>query len=121
MAEEVLTVFTTWPDLETARTAARTLVEERLAACGNIVPGVESVYRWEGKVETGAEVLVVFKTVIGSYQQFEARLRALHPYRCRRCWRCASPMGCLRISAGWSRAADSAAPTAARSRPCGVR
>ena len=81
MAEEVLTVFTTWPDLDTARTAARTLVEERLAACGNIVPGVESVYRWEGKVETGAEVLVVFKTVIGSYQMFETRLRALHPYQ----------------------------------------
>ncbi|KAB2646369.1 MAG: divalent-cation tolerance protein CutA [Verrucomicrobia bacterium] len=81
MAEEVLTVFTTWPDLDTARTAARTLVEEKLAACGNIVPGVESVYRWEGKVETGAEVLVVFKTVIGSYQMFETRLRALHPYQ----------------------------------------
>ena len=81
MAEEVLTVFTTGPDLDTARTAARTLVEERLAACGNIVPGVESVYRWEGKVETGAEVLVVFKTVIGSYQMFETRLRALHPYQ----------------------------------------
>ena len=81
MAEEVLTVCTTWPDLDTARTAARTLVEERLAACGNIVPGVESVYRWEGKVETGAEVLVVFKTVIGSYQMFETRLRALHPYQ----------------------------------------
>ena len=81
MAEEVLTVFTTWPDLDTARTAARTLVEERLAACGNIDPGVESVYRWEGQVETGAEVLVVFKTVIGSYQMFETRLRALHPYQ----------------------------------------
>ena len=81
MAEEVLTVFTTWPDLDTARTAARTLVEERLAACGNIVPGVESVYRWEGKVETGAEVLVVFKTVIGSYQMFETRLLELHPYQ----------------------------------------
>lgn len=81
MTEEVLTVFTTWPDLETARAAARALVEERLAACGNIVPGVESVYRWEGKVETGGEVLVVFKTVIGSYQMFETRLRALHPYQ----------------------------------------
>ena len=80
MAEEVLTVFTTWPDLETARAAARTLVEERLAACGNIVPGVESVYRWEGKVETGAEVLVVFKTTIGRYPALEARVRALHPY-----------------------------------------
>ena len=81
MAEEVLTVFTTWPDIETARMAARTLVEEKLAACGNIVPGVESVYRWEGKVETGAEVLVVFKTVSRSYQKFETRLRALHPYQ----------------------------------------
>ena len=81
MAEEILTVFTTWPDVETARTAARMLVEERLAACGNIVPGVESVYRWEGKVETGAEVLVVFKTVLGSDAAFETRLRALHPYQ----------------------------------------
>ena len=80
MAEEVLTVFTTWPDVETARAAARTLVEEKLAACGNIVPGVESIYRWEGKVETGAEVLVIFKTTRGSYAALEARVRALHPY-----------------------------------------
>ena len=80
MAEEALTVFTTWPDLETARTAARTLVEEKLAACGNIVPGVESIYRWEGKVETGAEVLVIFKTTVGSYPALEARVRTLHPY-----------------------------------------
>ena len=80
MAEEVLAVFTTWPDVETARAAARTLVEEKLAACGNIVPGMESVYRWEGKVETGAEVLVIFKTTRGSYAALEARVRALHPY-----------------------------------------
>ena len=81
MPDEILTVFTTWPDLETARIAARTLVEEKLAACGNIVPGVESIYRWEGKVETSAEVLVIFKTTVGSYQDFETRLRALHPYQ----------------------------------------
>ena len=80
MAEEVLTVFTTWPDFDTARAAARTLVEEKLAACGNIVPGVESVYRWEGKVETGSEVLVVFKTTIGRYPALEARVQTLHPY-----------------------------------------
>ena len=80
MAEEVLTVFTTWPDLETARTGARTLVEERLVACGNIVPGVESIYRWEGKVETGEEVLVIFKTTAGNYPALETRVRALHPY-----------------------------------------
>ena len=80
MAEEVLTVFTTWPDVETARAAVRTLVEEKLAACGNILPGVESIYRWEGKVETGAEVLVIFKTTVCSYAALEARVRALHPY-----------------------------------------
>ncbi len=80
MVEEVLTVFTTWPDVETARTVAHTLVEEKLAACGNIVPGVESIYRWEGKVETGAEVLVIFKTTRGCYAALEARVRALHPY-----------------------------------------
>jgi periplasmic divalent cation tolerance protein len=81
MAEEVLIVLTTWPDTEKARSAARVLVEEKLAACGNIVPGVESIYRWEGKVETSAEVLVIFKTVIGAYQRFETRVRALHPYQ----------------------------------------
>jgi periplasmic divalent cation tolerance protein len=81
MAEEVLIVLTTWPDVEKARAATRTLVEEKLVACGNIVPGVESIYRWEGKVEMSAEVIVIFKTVIGSYQRFETRVRELHPYQ----------------------------------------
>jgi periplasmic divalent cation tolerance protein len=81
MAEEVLTVLTTWPDAEKARATARLLVEEKLAACGNIVPGVESIYRWEGRVETSAEVILIFKTVIGSYQRFETRVRELHPYQ----------------------------------------
>lgn len=80
MAEEVLVVLTTWPDVATARTAARTLVEEKLVACGNIVPGVESIYRWKGSVETSAEVLVVFKTTIARYDAFAARLLQLHPY-----------------------------------------
>ena len=62
MAEEVLVVLTTWPDVEKARAAARTLVEEKLAACANLVPGVESIYRWQGAVETSAEVLVILKT-----------------------------------------------------------
>jgi len=80
MAEEILIVVTTWPDALQARAAVRTLVEERLAACGNLVPGVESIYRWEGKVETSAEVIVIFKTTIGRYPQFEARVKALHSY-----------------------------------------
>lgn len=80
MAEEVLVVLTTWPDVEKARAAARTLVEEKLVACANIVPGVESIYRWEGKVETSVEVMVVFKTTIARYQMMETRILALHTY-----------------------------------------
>ena len=80
MAEEVLVILTTWPDAEAAREAGRTLVEEKLAACANIVPGVESIYRWEGKVETSAEVLMILKTTIARYQMLETRIRALHSY-----------------------------------------
>lgn len=80
MAEEVLLVLTTWPDPAKARAAAQTLVEERLAACANLVPGVESIYRWEGKVETAGEVLMILKTTIARYQMLETRIRALHSY-----------------------------------------
>jgi len=77
---EALIVFGTFPNVETARSIARTLVEEQLAACGNLIPHVESIYRWKGVVETSAEVLVLFKTTRSSYPSFEARLRDLHPY-----------------------------------------
>lgn len=80
MAEDALVILTTWPDAETARRAVRTIVEEHLAACGNIVPGVESIYRWKGAVEVSAEVTVIFKTTIDRYAQLETRITALHPY-----------------------------------------
>lgn len=80
MSEEILVVLTTWPDIEMARAAAHTIVEEHLAACGNLVPGIESIYRWQGKVETSAEIIVIFKTVAMSYASLEARIRELHPY-----------------------------------------
>jgi len=76
----LLLVFSTFPDTATARAAAQTLVTERLAACVNILPGVESIYRWEGKVESGAEVLAVIKTATDRYPALEQRLRELHPY-----------------------------------------
>ena len=80
MAEEVLVVFSTWPELALARAAVRAIVEEKLAACGTILPGAESIYHWQGKVETSAEVLVIWKTTIGCYPRLEQRIRALHPY-----------------------------------------
>ena len=76
----VLLVLCTFPDAETAASVTRTLVEEKLAACGNIVPGVRSIYAWEGKVEDTAEVLVLFKTAPSAYARLETRLLKLHPY-----------------------------------------
>lgn len=73
-------ILTTWPDVESARAAAGKLVEEKLAACGNLVPGIESIYRWQGKIETSREVIVVFKTTAMRYAALEARIRELHSY-----------------------------------------
>ena len=80
MPEETLLVFSTFADIATARNAACKLVEEQLAACVNIVPQIESVYRWQGKIESGNEVFAILKTTHGRYQQLEQRLRELHPY-----------------------------------------
>lgn len=80
MDESVWVVLTTWPDAERARAAASLVVQEGLAACGNLVPGVESIYRWKGTVETAQEILVIFKTTARCYPALEKRLRTLHPY-----------------------------------------
>ncbi|MEI6349628.1 MAG: divalent-cation tolerance protein CutA [Verrucomicrobiota bacterium] len=75
-----LIVFSTFPDAETALRIGRTLVEERCAACVNLLPGVESVYWWRGGVETGTEVLAIFKTNEAGYPKLQSRLKELHPY-----------------------------------------
>jgi len=76
----VLLVFCTFPDADTAASVTRTLVEEKLVACGNLLPGVRSIYAWEGKIEDTAEVMVVFKTTGPTYAKLEKRLLKLHPY-----------------------------------------
>lgn len=76
----VLLLLSTFPDAETARRIGQTLVEERLAACANLIPGVESIYRWEGKLERSGEVVALFKTTEAGLADFEARIKALHPY-----------------------------------------
>lgn len=77
---DVLLVLSTFPDLEKARQTGTLLIESQLAACVNLCPGIESIYRWQGKVETSAEVLAVFKTTSAAYTALELRLRELHPY-----------------------------------------
>lgn len=69
------------PDLDQARRMARTLVEEGLAACVNLVPGMRSVYRWEGEVHDDPEVLLVIKTTAAAAGAMTRRLLELHPYQ----------------------------------------
>ena len=78
--EDVVLVVTTLGDRDSAEELVRRLVDERLIACGNIVPGLVSIYRWEGGVTTGAEVLVLMKTVDGRLTELMARAAEIHPY-----------------------------------------
>lgn len=80
MASDVLIAFCTFPDASTAENVVRQMVEESLAACGNIMPSIRSIYRWQGKLETADEVLAIFKLAATRYDQFESRLKVLHPY-----------------------------------------
>ncbi len=77
---DILIVLCTFPDLGKAREIGTALVESQLAACVNLIPAVESIYRWQGQVETAAEVLALFKTTAAAWPRFESRLRELHPY-----------------------------------------
>lgn len=80
MADEILLALSTFPDIETARRISRELVSGAFAACANIIPAIESIYRWQGKVEQGNETLVLFKTSAARYPAFQERLKSLHPY-----------------------------------------
>jgi len=73
-------VLSTVARREDAERIAGTLVEERLAACVNVVPGVASIYRWKGAVEREDELLLVIKSRAERMEDLAARLRALHPY-----------------------------------------
>jgi periplasmic divalent cation tolerance protein len=73
-------VLTTAPDLDTARRLAKAMVEERLAACVNVVPGIESHYRWKGAVESASEILLVVKTTSDRLGELESWLARSHPY-----------------------------------------
>ncbi len=73
-------VLSTTASQEEARKIAHALVERKIAACVNIVPSIESVYRWEGKVETAQECLLIIKTVEGACERLQNTLQELHSY-----------------------------------------
>jgi periplasmic divalent cation tolerance protein len=73
-------VLTTFPADGDAAALARTLVDERLAACVNVLPPMQSIYRWEGQVEAATERQLVIKTTAARVEELKARLDSLHPY-----------------------------------------
>jgi periplasmic divalent cation tolerance protein len=75
-------VFVTLPNETAALTLTRTLVGEHLVACGNLIPGVHSIYRWQGEVCEEAEILVLFKTTVDGFVAAKQRIVELHPYAC---------------------------------------
>ncbi|MFZ5609774.1 MAG: divalent-cation tolerance protein CutA [Pseudomonadota bacterium] len=80
MAEEIVTLYVTCADEEEAARLAHALIEARLAACGNVVPNITSIYRWAGKIEKAREVALLLKTRAALITPASARIRALHSY-----------------------------------------
>src|SRR5437879_861593 len=80
MSSEIVILLSNFPDADAARKAVRALVEERLIACGNIIPGAESIYEWKGALETTVEVTVICKTTAARADEAQVRLRTLHSY-----------------------------------------
>ncbi len=76
----MLIVLCTFPDAETARRISKEIILENLAACANLIPNVESIYQWEGKIEQSSEVLGIFKVVSSGFTRLEDFLLENHPY-----------------------------------------
>lgn len=80
MSHDALLVLSTCPDQETAEIIGRALVEKRLVACANILPGITSLYRWRETLERTTEVLLLLKSRQSAYAALEAEVKRLHPY-----------------------------------------
>jgi len=78
--ERAVFVYTTYPSIVEAERAGQTLVERRLCACVNILPGMVSLYWWQGKVDRGDEVVMIIKTRAGLSEQVRAAVKEMHSY-----------------------------------------
>jgi periplasmic divalent cation tolerance protein len=77
---QAIFIYITVPSESEAQKIAEAVVADRLAACANIVPGMKSIYHWEGKLERGNEVILIFKTRAELFQAVEERVRELHSF-----------------------------------------
>jgi periplasmic divalent cation tolerance protein len=78
--EDALLILTNMPDAQSAQSMAHSLVERKLAACVNILPGVKSVYRWQGNVEQADEVTLLIKSTQARYAEVEDAIKSMHTY-----------------------------------------
>lgn len=78
--ERIVFVYTTYPSVVEAESAGRALVERQLAACVNILPGMVSIYRWEGAIERGEEVVMIIKTRATLAEAVGAAVKEMHSY-----------------------------------------
>ena len=78
--ERAVFVYTTYPSIVEAEAAGRSLVERRLAACVNILPGMVSLYWWQGKIDRGDEVVMIIKTRASLAEAVRAAVRQMHSY-----------------------------------------
>lgn len=79
-SDEHRLLYCTCPDADVAQTIARSLVEARLAACVNIVPGLRSIYHWEGEIQDDAECMMMIKSQASKVEAIVQSIRSLHPY-----------------------------------------
>ncbi len=82
MSNKACFVYMTAGSKEEANTIGRALVEEKLAACVNIIDGMTSIYRWEGKLESASETVLIAKTMSDTVEALTARVKTLHSYDC---------------------------------------
>lgn len=80
MEEKYIVVYVTAPNIETASKIAETIVEKRLAACVNIIPKINSIYWWEGKIERDEEVLLIIKSRREIFEKLSMAIKEIHPY-----------------------------------------
>jgi periplasmic divalent cation tolerance protein len=74
-------IYSTTDTIDTAKTIARSLVKEKLVACVHIIPKIESIYRWQGKIEEGNECILLVKTSERNVQKTIQKIRSLHSYK----------------------------------------
>ena len=103
--DELVVLYTTWPDAETAEAFGRRAVEERLAACANVLAPMRSIYRWEGRIHCEIETPMLLKTTSGAVERLGDLILRYHPYETPCVVALATdPLNCNPKYASWARA-----------------